>query len=194
VRYADEANIYVRSARAGRRVMESVSRLLTRKLRLTVNGEKSAVARPGERKFLGFTFTTGGKPKRRIAPQALKRFKARIRAHTSRTRGISLERRIRELRPYLVGWRNYFGFCEVRSIRKELDSWSRRRLRCKLWKQWGRRRDRELRKRGVSREVAWKTAKSAQGPWRLSHSPALSFALPAASFASLGLPRLAEGS
>ena len=170
----------------------SVSRFLTRSLRLTVNGEKSAVARPWERKFLGVTFTAKGKPKRRIAAQALTRFKARIRKHTSRTRGISLTRMTRELRSYLVGWRNYFGFCEVRSILKELDSWIRRRLRCMLWKQWGRRRYRELRQRGVSQDLAWNTVKSAHGPWRLSHSPALSFALPAAYFDSLGLPRLAE--
>jgi len=192
VRYADDANLYVKSERAGRRVMVSVSRFLTRKLRLTVNAGKSAVARPWERKFLGFTFTAKGKPKRRIAPQALQRFKARIRAQTSRTRGISLPRTIGELRPYLVGWRNYFGFCEVRSILKELDSWIRRRLRCMQWKQWGRRRYRELRQRGVSQDLAWNTAKSAHGPWRLSRSPALSFALPAAYFAALGLPRLAE--
>lgn len=192
VRYADDANIYVKSERAGRRVMASVSRFLTRKLRLRVNEEKSAVARPWERKFLGFTFTAKGKPKRRIAPQALQRFKARIRVYTSRTRGTSLTRMIRELRPYLVGWRNCFGFCEVRSILKELDSWIRRRLRCMQWKQWGRRRYRELRQRGVSQDLAWNTAKSAHGPWRLSRSPALSFALPAAYFASLGFPRLAE--
>jgi RNA-directed DNA polymerase len=192
VRYADDANLYVKSERAGKRVMARVSRFLTRKLRLTVNGQKSAVARPWERKFLGFTFTAGGKPKRRIAPQALTRFKARVRQHTNRTRGISLERMTRELRPYLVGWRNYFGFCEVRAMLKELDSWIRRRLRCMLGKQWGRRRYRELRARGVSRDLAWNTAKSAHGPWRLSRSPALSFALPAAYFASVGLPRLAE--
>jgi RNA-directed DNA polymerase len=192
VRYANDANIYVKSERAGRRVMASVSRFLTRKLRFTVNAEKSAVARPWERKLLGFTFTAKGKPKRRIAPQALRRFKARIRQMTSRTRGISLARMIRELRPYLVGWRNYFGFCEIRSILKELDSWIRRRLRCMLWKQWGRRRYRELRQRGISQDLAWNTAKSAHGPWRLSRSPALSIALPAAYFASLGLPRLAE--
>jgi RNA-directed DNA polymerase len=192
VRYADDANIYVKSERAGRRVMGSVSRFLTRKLKLKVNLAKSAVARPWERKFLGFTFTAGRRPKRRIAPQALQRFKARIRQVTNRTRGINLERMIREARPYLVGWRNYFGFCEVRSILKELDSWIRRRLRCMQWKQWGRRRYRELRKRGVSRDLAWNTTKSAHGPWRLSRSPALSFALPAAYFDSLGLPRLAE--
>jgi RNA-directed DNA polymerase len=192
VRYADDANLYVKSERAGKRVMASVSRFLTRKLRLTVNEGKSAVAQPWERKFLGFTFTAKGKPKRRVAPQALQRFKARIRAHTSRTRGISLTRTIRELRPYLVGWRNYFGFCEVRSVFKALDSGIRRRLRGMLWKQWGRRRYRELRQRGVSQDLAWNTVKSAHGPWRLSRSPALSFALPAAYFASLGLPRLAE--
>jgi RNA-directed DNA polymerase len=172
--------------------MVRVSRFLTRKLRLTVNEGKSAVAQPWERKFRGFTLTAKGKPKRRIAPQALQRFKARMRALTSRTRGISLMRTIEERRPYLVGWRNYFGFCEVRSILKELDAWSRRRLRCMLWKQWGRRRYRELRQRGVSQDLAWNTVKSAHGPWRLSRSPALSFALPAAYFASLGLPRLAE--
>jgi RNA-directed DNA polymerase len=192
VRYADDANIYVKSERAGNRVMASVSQFLARKLRLTVNAEKSAVARPWERTFLGFTFTAKGKPKRRIAPQALQRFKARIRTYTNRTRGTSLTRTIRELRVYLVGWRNYFGFCEIRSILKELDSWIRRRLRCMLWKQWGRRRYRELRRRGVSQDLAWNTAKSAHGPWRLSRSPALSFALPATYFASLGLPRLAE--
>jgi RNA-directed DNA polymerase len=192
VRYADDANLYVKSERAGKRVMESVSRFLTRRLKLKVNLAKSAVARPWERKFLGFTFTAGRKPKRRIAPQALQRFKARIRQMTNRTRGINLERMIGEARPYLVGWRNYFGFCEIRSILKELDSWIRRRLRCMQWKQWGRRRYRELRKRGVSRDLAWNTAKSAHGPWRLSRSPALSFALPAAYFDSLGLPRLAE--
>src|SRR5712692_1897848 len=192
VRYADDANLYVKSERAGKRVMARVRRFLSRKLRLTVNEGKSAGAQPWERKFLGFTFTAKGKPKRRVAPQALQRFKACIRAHTSRTRGISLTRTIRELRPYLVGWRNYFGFCEVRSVFKALDSWIRRRLRGMLWKQWGRRRYRELRQRGVREDLAWNTVKSAHGPWRVSRSPALSFALPAAYFASLGLPRLAE--
>jgi RNA-directed DNA polymerase len=102
--------------------MESVSRFLTRKLKLKVNLAKSAVARPWERKFLGFTVTAGCRPKRRIAPPALQRFAARIRQLTNRTRGIDLARMIREARPYLVGWRNYFGFCETRSILKELDS------------------------------------------------------------------------
>ena len=187
-----DANLYVKSERAGRGGMASVSRFLTRQLKLKVNLAKSAVARPGERKFLGFTFPAGRKPKRRIAPQALQRFKARIRQMTNRTRGIKREGMIGEARPYLGGWRNYCGLCEIRSILKELDSWMRRRLRCLRWKQWGRRKARELRKRGVSRDLAWHTAKSAHGPWRLSRSPALSFALPAAYFDSLGLPRLAE--
>ncbi len=123
--------------------------------------------------------------------QGRQRFKVRIRQLTNRPRGINLEQMIRALRPYLGGWRNDCGFCEGRSILKELDSWMRR-LRCLQWKPWGRRRYRELRKRGVSRDLAWNTTKSAHGPWRVSRSPALSFALPAAYFDALGLPRLAE--
>ncbi len=191
VRYADDCNIYVRSLRAGQRVLKSVTDFLTRQLKLKVNEAKSAVAFPWQRKFLGFSFTSGRSPKRRIAPQALKRFRGRIRELTRRTRGISLDRMIRELRTYLTGWIAYFGFCEARSILKELDSWVRRRLRCMLWKQWGRRSYRELRARGVSRDLSWNTCKSAHGPWRLSRSPALSFALPGRYFDSLGLPRLA---
>jgi len=192
VRYADDANLYVKSERGGSRVMERVSRFLTPKLKLTVTVAKRAVARPWERKLLALTFTAGRRPKRRIAPQALRRFKAGMRQMTHRPRGITLARRIREVRPYVVGWRNYVGFCDTRSILKELESWLRRRLRGLQGKQWGRRRYRELRNRGVSRDLAWNTTKSAHGPWRLSRSPALSLALPAASFDSLGLPRLAE--
>jgi RNA-directed DNA polymerase len=101
---------------------------------------------------------------------------------------------VRDVRQYVTGWYAYFGFVEVPSSFKELDSWLRRRLRCYLWKQWGRRRYRELRRRGVSRDLAWNTVKSAHGPWRLSRSPALAIALPGAYFDGLGLPRLHEGS
>ena len=96
----------------------------------------------------------------------------------------------RELRQTLKGWMNYFGQAEARSVLKELDSRIRRRLRCYLWKQWGRRGYKELRKRGVSRQLAWNTAKSAHGPWRLSRSPALAIALPGRYFDNLGVPRL----
>jgi len=193
VRYADDSNIYVRSERAGQRVMEGVKRFLTRKLRLRVNESKSAVARPKDRKFLGFSFTRGESAKRRIAPQALLRFKKRIRELTRRTRGISIERMIGELRLYMLGWRGYFGFCETPSILRDLDGWTRRRLRCLLWKQWkrGKVRFKELRSRGIGKNLAAQTAGSAHGPWRLSNSPALTYALPNAFFDSLALPSLA---
>jgi RNA-directed DNA polymerase len=193
VRYADDCNIYVRSERAGLRVMEGVKRFLTRKLRLKVNESKSAVARPKDRKFLGFSFTRGKSAKRRIAPSAILRFKERIRELTRRTRGISIERMIGELRRYMTGWRGYFGFCQTPSILKELDTWTRRRLRCFLWKQWkrGRIRFRELTSRGIGKTLAAQTAGSAHGPWRLSNSPALAIALPNALFDSLRLPALA---
>jgi len=167
VRYADDCNIYVKSERAGQRVMEGVKGFLTRKLRLKVNKSKSAVARPEDRKFLGFSFTSGETVRRRIAPKAIERFKERIRELTWRTRGISIEQMIGELRRYMIGWRGYFGFCETPSILRDLDGWTRRRLRCFLWKQWkrGRARFKELRNRGVGKDLAAKTAGSAHGPW-----------------------------
>jgi RNA-directed DNA polymerase len=194
VRYADDCNIYVRSERAGKRVMKSVTDFIMRKLKLKVNGEKSAVARPRERKFLGFSFTSGKEPKRRIAPKALDRFKKRVRELTRRTRGVSLEEMIAELAVYLRGWRGYFGFCQTPSILQPLDEWTRRRLRSVAWKQWkrGRVRFRELRQRGVGKDLAAQTAGSVHGPWRLANSPALSFALPNAYFSSLGLPTLKD--
>ena len=193
VRYADDCNIYVRSERAGQRVMKGVKDFLTRKLRLKVNDSKSAVARPKDRKFLGFSFTSGEVIKRRVAPKAILRFKERIRELTRRTRGISIERMIEELRRYMVGWRGYFGFCETPSILRDLEGWTRRRLRCVIWKQWkrGKVRFKELRSRGIGKNLAAQTAGSAHGPWRLSNSPALARALPNAFFDSLGLPWLA---
>ena len=191
-RYADDSNIYVRSQRAGERVMASLTRFLTAKLKLKVNDEKSAVARPWERKFLGFSFTSNREPKRRIAPKAVKRFKERVRELTSRTRGISIERMVEELNQYLRGWLGYFGKCQTPSVLAGLEQWVRRRLRSVIWKQWkrGTVRFAELAKRGVGKDLAAKTAGSAHGPWRLADSPALHIALPNAYFASLGLPKL----
>jgi RNA-directed DNA polymerase len=113
VRYADDSNIYVRSERAGHRVMESVTRFITQQLKLKVNETKSAVARPQDRKFLGFSFTAGPEVKRVIAPKALDRFKARVREITRRAKGVSIETTMEELAPYMRGWRGYFGFCET---------------------------------------------------------------------------------
>ena len=192
VRYADDCNIYVRSRRAGQRVMESVSAFLTNELKLRINKEKSAVAQPRERKFLGFSFTQGRQPKRRVAPKALSRLKERTRELTQRTRGVSLELLMKQLGRYLRGWRAYFGYCQTPSVLATLDQWIRRRLRLFVWKQWkrGPRRFAELRQRGVGRDLAAQTAGSSHGPWHLSKSPALSIALPDQFFASMGLPRL----
>ena len=193
VRYADDANIYVKSERAGRRVMESITNFIAKRLKLTVNKTKSAVARPQERKFLGFSFTGGRELKRRIAPYALDRFKKRIRKRTNRNRGKSIEWVVEETSTYLKGWGGYFGFCQTYSVLKDLDSWMRRRLRCLIWRRWKtpRRRIPELRSRGVSRNQAVPTAMSSHGPWRISHSKAVQIALPNAYFDTLGLPRLA---
>ncbi len=192
VRYADDSNIYVRSRRAGEWVMASVTRFITTKLKLKVNDSKSAVARPGERKFPGFSFTSGRQPKRRIAPKAIGRFKKRVRELTSRTRGVSIERMVEDLIRYLRGWLGYFGKCETPSVLQSLEGWIRRRLRSAIWKQWkrGAVRFAKLRQQGVGKDLAAQTAGSAHGPWRLANSPALAIALPNAYFDSLGLPRL----
>jgi RNA-directed DNA polymerase len=194
-RYADDSNIYVRSRRAGERVMASVTRFITTKLKLKVNEQKSAVARPWERKFLGFSFTGNREPKRRIAPKAVLRFKEKVRELTRRTRGVSVEKMAGELGQYLRGWIGYFGQCQTPSVLQGLEEWTRRRLRSVIWKQWERGlvRFAELRKRGVGKDLAAKTAGSAHGPWRLANSPALAFALPNAYFDSLGIPRLTGG-
>lgn len=194
VRYADDSNIYVRSERAGHRVMESVTRFITQRLKLRVNETKSAVARPQQRKFLGFSFTPGPDVKRAIAPAALARFKARTREITRRAKGVSMATTIAELAPYLRGWRGYFGFCETPVVLQYLTRWVRLRLRAALWRQWKtpRRRRAALIARGVSPQLASNTASSGRGPWYLARSKALSVGLTNAYFRSLGLPSLIE--
>ena len=195
VRYADDCNIYVGSQRAGERVKRSITGFITRRLKLKVNEQKSAVAWSAERKFLGFSFTNARPPKRRIATKAVVRFKQKVRELTGRTRGISLERMTKELATYLRGWQGYFGFCETPSVLQALDQWIRRRLRSVIWKQWkrGRLRFAKLCERGVSKTLAAQTAGSAHGPYRIANSPAMSHAFPIAYFDSLGLPRLFAG-
>jgi RNA-directed DNA polymerase len=188
-RYADDCNIYVRSRRAGERVMRSVTRLLTTKLKLRVNSEKSAVARPWERKFLGFSFTNHKQPKRRLAPKAVTRFKERVRELTGRTRGIRLVQMVHDLAEYLRGWIGYFGRCETPDVLNKLEPWVRRRLGSMVWKQWkrGTTRYRELRQRGIAAQEAARMAGSSDGPWHLANPPALKVALSNSYFASLGL-------
>jgi RNA-directed DNA polymerase len=195
VRYADDSNIYVRSERAGQRVMESVKRFITNKLKLKVNESKSAVAKPQERKFLGFSFTGGQELKRKIAPKAISRFRERVREITHRSRGKNMQPVMEDLARYIRGWRGYYGFCETPRVLKHLDSWVRRRVRCAFWRQWktGRKRYAELIRRGVDKAVAANTAGARRGPWRVSQSRALDRALSNATLTSLGLPSLAEG-
>ena len=194
-RYADDCNIYVRSRRAGERVMASVCRFVTLKLRLKVNESKSAVARPAERKFLGFTITNDGS-ERQIAAKALQRFKTRVRELTCRTRGVSLDRLIEPLARYLIGWRGYFSFCQTPRVLSNLDAWIRRRLRMYLWRQWktGPNRFKELRQRGVPKFNAAVAAGSPTGFWRMSGHPAVQQALRNHYFDSVGLPRLGGSS
>jgi len=193
VRYADDLNIYVKSKRAGVRVMKSVSEFIAKRIKLKVNENKSAVAKPQERKFLGFSFTGGRNPNRRkIAPQAIKRFKDKVRHLTNRNHSIKFDVRCQRLSIYLRGWKAYFGFCETRSVLRDLDSWIRRRLRAVMWKQWkvyGRRKS-ELKKLGLREDLAQSTAWSSKGPWRLSNSLGLQMAFPKSFFVQKGIPLL----
>ena len=194
LRYADDCNIYVRSERAGQRVMKSITRFIMQKLKLKVNETKSAVARPQERKFLGFSFTDGPEVRRVIAPKALDRFKRRVREITRRAKGVSIETTMAELTPYMRGWRSYFGFCETPQELVNLTRWVRLRFRVALWRQWKtpRRRRAALLELGVRPRLARNTACSHRGPRYLAQAKALSVGLSNAYFKSLGLPTLYE--
>ena len=175
--------------------MASITRFITHKLKLKVNETKSAVARPQERKFLGFSFTAGPEVKRVIAPKALDRFKRRIREITRRAKGVSIQTTIKELASYMRGWRSYFGFCETPEVLVYLTRWVRLRLRAAMWRQWKtpRRRRAALLALGVGKRLATNTAGSGRGPWYLAKSKALSVGLSNAYFKSLGLPTLIDG-
>ncbi|MET0943364.1 MAG: group II intron reverse transcriptase/maturase [Mesorhizobium sp.] len=191
VRYADDCNIYVRSEQAGRRVMESLTRFIERRLKLQINAEKSAVARPWRRSFLSFTVRNEPEFRRCIADKALVRFKHRVRELTRRHRGIKLEQMIRELATYLQGWAGYFGFSQSHEL-PSLDGWLRRRLRCVVWVQWKTRgrRYQELRRLRVSGPAASEAVFSPKGPWRLSFTYAMHRAFTKARFKRLGLPSM----
>jgi RNA-directed DNA polymerase len=191
VRYADDCVIYVRSKRAGDRVMRSVSRFITRKLKLRVNETKSSVTQPGYTKYLGFGFTISKtNPRIRIHSKSLKRFRERVRELTTCNRGISLETMIAELNEYIRGWWGYFSHSEARSCLRVLNAWVIRRLRSYIWKQWKNRRTRvrELINRGIPRYWAERVGTSRKGPWRLSRNTTVAKALPVVYFTrTLGL-------
>ena len=173
--------------------MESISKFITRKLKLKVNQSKSKVDRPWRCKFLSFRIF-GQESKRSIVPESLCRFKRRVRELTCYRRGVPIGQMIEKVNRYLIGWRGYFGYCQSRSILQVLDCWIRRRLRCVYWRRWkrGKRRFAELRKLDIRKDLAARAAGSVHGPWRLSRSPALSYGFPNAHFDSLGLALLAE--
>jgi RNA-directed DNA polymerase len=192
-RFADDCNIYVRSKRAGERVMKSISSFITKRLKLKVNEQKSAVGRPQERKFLGFSFTDEPKPRRRIAPKSVRRFKERVREITRRRRGISVGQMVKELSDYLRGWNSYYGHCQTPEELKSLNGWIRRRIRSFIWTQWKNwgTRYRELKKRRVDRgAIARILIHNRKGSWGSSLSLAMNQAFPNAYFRSLGLHEL----
>lgn len=180
VRYADDCNIYVRSKRAGLRVMNSITNFIEKKLKLKVNQEKSAVDRPWRRKFLGFSFTLHKEnPKIRISEESIKRFKQRIRELTSRRKSMNMEDRIEKLNRYLVGWLGYYQLAETPSIFRGLDSWIRRRLRMIRWKEWKKVKTKykKLMKHGIKKGKAWEWANTRKAYWRIAKSPIMHKAL-----------------
>jgi len=166
-RYADDCNIYVRSQHAGERVMASIIGFHERKLRLKVNRKKSTVGRPWKLKMLGYSITWERKPRLRVAEQAVKRLKDKLREQLRRGRGRNIEKVIEELSTLLRGWAQYFKLCEVKTHFEELDQWIRRKLRCILWRQWKRpyTRARKLMNRGLDEARAWKSARNGRGAW-----------------------------
>ncbi len=191
-RYADDCNIYVKSRRAGERVLSSITRFLERRLKLKVNQDKSAVDRPQKRKFLGYSMTFNRKPRLRVAPNSVKRLKDALREQFRQGRGRNLKRFIETLTPKLQGWVNYFRLAECKGIFAVLDEWIRHKLRCILWRQWKRpyTRAMNLMKRGIDEKRAWISATNQRGPWWNSGASHMNQAFPISFFDELGLVSL----
>jgi group II intron reverse transcriptase/maturase len=188
-RYADDCNIYVGSRQAGGRVMSGIRTFLEEVLHLRINERKSAVARPWERKFLGYSFTVHRETRLRLAPESVRRLTTRVRELMRQGRGRSLSNTIETLNPVLRGWITYFRLAQNKKALEDLDGWVRRRLRCLLWRQWKRPRTRQARLRalGLDAEAAWRTAYSGRGPWHIAGSRFANLALPARHFTAMGL-------
>jgi RNA-directed DNA polymerase len=188
-RYADDCNVYVQSEAAGERVMASLERFLTKRLRLKINREKSAVARPWNRKFLGYSVTHHHKTKLKVAPASVKRLKGNLGELLRRGRGRNLVTVIRELRLVIRGWVAYFRWSDVKGVFEELDGWLRRKLRCILWRQWKRPRTRfrELCRRGIDATRAAASASNGRGPWWNAGASHMNQAVPTKTLAKLGL-------
>jgi RNA-directed DNA polymerase len=193
-RYADDCNIYVRTQRAGERVMTSVTRYLEKRLKLKVNQGKSAVNKPSRRKFLGYSMTAHRKPRLKVAPQSIERLKNKLREKFRQGRGRNIGKFIEELKPILRGWINYFRLAQVKGVFEELDGWIRRKLRCNLWRQWKRSpaRAKNLMKRGIAEARAWQSATNGRGPWWNSGASHMNEAYPKKFFDELGLVSLLD--
>ncbi|ERP86764.1 hypothetical protein Q666_04065, partial [Marinobacter sp. ES-1] len=193
-RYADDCNIYVRSRRAGERVMASVTHFLERELRLKVNTDKSAVDRPWRRSFLGYSVTWHKQARLRVAPKSVKAFTAKLRPLLKRSRGQSLNATIRSLNPVLRGWANYYRLTASKRSVEALDGWIRRRLRLILWQQWKRpyTRARNLMRLGLTEQRAWMSATNGRGPWWNSGASHMNAALPKRVFNGLSLVSLLD--
>jgi RNA-directed DNA polymerase len=193
-RYADDCNIYVKSEKAGERVMASITRWLTKRLKLTVNRDKSAVARPWKRSFLGYTMTAHKKPLLKVADRSVERLKHRVREITRTGRGRALAETIRALTPLLRGWAAYFKLSQVRGVFEELDQWIRRKLRCILWRQWKKpkTRSKKLIARGIERARACISANNSRGPWWSAGASHMSAAIPIRWLAQQGLVSLIQ--
>lgn len=194
-RYADDCNIYVKSKKAAKRVMESITRFIEGKLKLKVNKDKSTVDRPWKLKFLGFSFYRGkGEYRIRVHEKPLKKFKAKLKELTSRSNAMSMEYRFLKLKQAIVGWVNYFAIADMRNILKTLDEWLRRRIRMCFWKQWKKIKTKHdnLVRLGVSNNKAWEYANTRKGYWRVSNSHILSKTLTNKYLKEIGLVSISE--
>jgi len=193
-RYADDCNVYVSSRAAAEQAMTKITQFLEQRLKLKVNRDKSACARPWERKFLGYSFTPQRQTKLRVAPESLKRLREKVREHLRAGRGRSLAATIGELAPLLRGWMSYFRLTEVKGVLDELDGWIRRKLRCLLWRQWKRpfTRARTLMKRGLPEQRAWQSATNGRGAWWNAGASHMNHAYPKSYFDPMGLVSLVD--
>jgi RNA-directed DNA polymerase len=194
VRYADDCNVYVKSKAAGQRVMASLERFLRDKLRLKVNRDKSAVARPWERKFLGYSVTMHQTPKLKVAKESVKRFKDKLRQMFRMGRGRNLRSQLRDMAPVIRGWASYYRLAEVKGVFEDLDQWIRRKLRVILWRQWKRRwaRFKELCRRGIGKVRAAISISNKRGPWWNAGASHMNEAVPAAWLSQQGLVSLVQ--
>jgi RNA-directed DNA polymerase len=191
-RYADDCNIYVNSKRSGQRIMDGIKTFLTKRLKLTVSEAKSAVARPWERKFLGYSVNNRKQTKIRIAPESLKRLKGKVKTLCRQGRGQSIQTTIQRLNPVLRGWMNYFQYSQGLRAIEEMDVWVRHRLRDIIWRQWKRPKTRESRLRalGLDAHRAWKSSVNGRGPWWNAGARHMVSACPPKYFTQLGLVSL----